>query len=728
MQGDGRGASALRPVSRKGWYMAEKQSSRDRLKEITASIEDGIKELFQSESYAQYLQTMSRFHHYSVNNQVLIHMQKPDATLVAGFNKWKNQFGRNVIKGEHGIKIIAPTPFKKKIEQEKLDPDTQLPMLDADGKIITEEKTIQIPMYKPVTVFDVSQTEGKPLPQLAHDLSGNVANYDVFMEALRRSSPVPISIEVMGGGMDGYFDLEHQDIAIRKGMSEVQTVSAVIHEMAHALLHNRAKDTEEKTPELSRSTEEVQAESISYAVCAYYGIATGDNSFGYIASWSKDKTLSELRESLEVISKTADGLINDIDRHYAEILKEREAELIAAEPAMAMERLYAVDDRYLHVQRTDTGVDYTIYDKASMKEIDGGQLDMEISTLAESALEICNSHGIGQNAPLQVADIGILDELQAAQDAVIAIEPPVQENPEPETDTPADPAISVEARNAYGYTDDAMLPLTKERAMELFERDVPVYLLYGDNTEAMAFEQTEILNHDGIFGIDRADWEAVKEQFPVATENRWQKAFQQNPADSYCIYQLRRDPELAELRFMNSQYLREHGLEPAFDHYEAVYSGSLPSDGSTEARLDDLYMKFNTAHPQDFTGHSLSVSDIVVLKQQGAVSSHYVDSVGFVQFPAFLPDNYLKNAEMSMEDDYGMIDGIINNGPKEQPETKPKAPDLSALFEAARQVVQEDKQVSEPGKKPSVLAMLHAPAPSRSEKTAQTKSAERDLI
>ncbi len=728
MQGDGRRASALCPVSRKGWYMAEKQSSRDRLKDITASIEDGIKELFQSESYAQYLQTMSRFHHYSVNNQVLIHMQKPDATLVAGFNKWKNQFGRNVIKGEHGIKIIAPTPFKKKIEQEKLDPDTQLPMLDADGKIITEEKTIQIPMYKPVTVFDVSQTEGKPLPQLAHELSGNVANYDVFMEALRRSSPVPISIEVMGGGMDGYFDLEHQDIAIRKGMSEVQTVSAVIHEMAHALLHNRTKDTEEKTPELSRSTEEVQAESISYAVCAYYGIATGENSFGYIVSWSKDKTLPELRESLEVISKTADGLISDIDRHYAEILKEREAELIAAEPAMAVERLYTVDKQYLHVQRTDTGVDYTIYDKVSMKEIDGGQLDMEISTLAEAALEICNSHGIGQNAPLQVADIGILDELQAAQDAAIAIEPPVQENPESETDIPADPAISVEARNAYGYTDDAMLPLTKERAMELFERDVPVYLLYGDNTEAMAFEKTEILNHDGIFGIDRADWEAVKEQFPVITENRWQKAFQQNPADSYCIYQLRRDPELAELRFMNSQYLREHGLEPAFDHYEAVYSGSLSSDGSTEARLDDLYMKFNTAHPQNFTGNSLSVSDIVVLKQQGTVSSHYVDSVGFVQLPAFLPDNYLKNAEMSMEDDYGMIDGIINNGPKEQPEIKPKAPGLAALFEAARQVVQEEKPAPEPSKKPSVLAMLHAPAPSRSEKSAQTKSAERNLI
>ena len=708
--------------------MAEKQSSRDRLKEITASIEDGIKELFQSESYAQYLQTMSRFHHYSVNNQVLIHMQKPDATLVAGFNKWKNQFGRNVIKGEHGIKIIAPTPFKKKIEQEKLDPDTQLPMLDEDGKIITEEKTIQIPMYKPVTVFDVSQTEGKPLPQLAHDLSGNVANYDVFMEALRRSSPVPISIEVMRGGMDGYFDLEHQDIAIRKGMSEVQTVSAVIHEMAHALLHNRTKDTEEKTPEISRSTEEVQAESISYAVCAYYGIATGENSFGYIASWSKDKTLPELRESLEVISKTADGLINDIDGHYAAILKEREAELIASEPAMAMERLYNVDGRYLHVQRTDTGVDYTIYDRTSMKELDGGQLDMEISTLAEAALEICKSHGIGQNASLQFADIGILDELQASQDAAISIETPVQEPPEPETDIPPDPAISVEARNSYGYTDDAMLPLTKERALELFERDVPVYLLYGDNTEAMVFEQTEILNHDGIFGIDRADWEAVKEQFPVISENKWQKAFLQNPADSYCIYQLRRDPELAELRFMNSHYLREHDIEPAFDNYEAVYSGTFSSDGSTETRLDDLYMKFNAEHPQDFTGHSLSVSDIVVLRQNGAVSSYYVDSVGFTAVPAFLPDNYLKNAEMSMEDDYGMIDGIINNGSKEQPEVKPKAPDLAALFEEARQVARDEKPAPERSKKPSVLAMLHAPAPSRSEKSAQTKSAERDLI
>ena len=709
--------------------MAEKQNNKDRLKEITASIEDGIKELFQSENYAQYLQTMSRFHRYSVNNQVLIHMQKPDATLVAGFNKWKNQFGRNVVKGEHGIKIIAPTPFKKKIEQEKLDPDTQLPVLDADGKVVTEEKTIQIPMYRAVTVFDVSQTEGKPLPQLAHDLAGNVANYEMFMEALRRSSPVPISIEVMSGKMDGYFDLEHQDIAIRKGMSEVQTVSAVIHEMGHALLHNRTKETEQTAEQekLSRNTEEVQAESISYAVCAYYGIATGENSFGYIASWSKDKTLPELRESLEIINKTAGGLINDIDRHYAEILKEHEAELITSEPVGTDERLFTVDDKYLHIQRTDTGVDFTLYDKASLTEIDGGQLDMETTTLAEAAIEVGKLHEIGQNSPLQLTDIGILEKIQAVQDAAISIEPPVEEAPELLTDMPPDPAISAEARNAFGYTDDAMLPLTKERAMELFKRDVPVYLLYGDNTEAMAFEQSEILNHDGIFGIDRADWEAVKEQFPIVADNKWQKAFLENPADSYCIYQLKRTDETAELLFMSSNYLKEHNLDFSYENYDAVYAGQL-SAADNLTTLDDLYLKFNADRPQDFTGHSLSVSDIVALRQNGVVSCHYVDSVGFAEVPAFLPENYLKNAEMAMEDDYGMIDGIINNGPKEQPEVKAKAPDLTALFEDAKRTVQEDKASYDNGRKQSVLARLHTPTPARNDKAAPTKSAERDLI
>ncbi|MCU6698563.1 CHC2 zinc finger domain-containing protein, partial [Laedolimicola ammoniilytica] len=361
--------------------MAEnKPTNRERLREITDGIEQGIKELFESEKYMRYLSVMSRFHRYSVNNTMLIYMQKPDATLVAGYNKWKDQFERHVKKGEHGITIIAPTPYKKKIEEQKLDPDTKAPILDKDGKIVTEEKEIEIPMFRPVKVFDVSQTDGKPLPELASSLSGNVPNYEAFMEALRRSAPVPITFEAMAADTDGYFSADHQKIAIRQGMSEVQTVSATVHEIAHSKLHDPKKyemlpswkvvqeseggtkhdfkldfatekeaeqfasdmdwryvdenqfewrlaveedPTAEKRAIKNRHTEEVEAESISYAVCKYFGIETGENSFGYIASWSQGKELKELRASLETINRTSGTLISDIERHYKEICKER---------------------------------------------------------------------------------------------------------------------------------------------------------------------------------------------------------------------------------------------------------------------------------------------------------------------------------------------------------------------------------------------------------------------
>ena len=211
------------------------------LRNLLYIIEQGIKDLFQSDKYMQYLRVMSRFHHYSVNNVMLIHMQKPDATQVAGFNKWRDQFGRHVKSGEKGIKIIAPTPYKKKVEKIKRDPDTKAPILDKDGKAIVEEKEVQIPMFKVVSVFDVSQTEGKPLPQLASDLTGNVQHYEIFIEALRRSSPVSMELEQMAANMDGYFDTENQRIAIRTGMSEIQTISAAIHEITHAKLHNPEK-------------------------------------------------------------------------------------------------------------------------------------------------------------------------------------------------------------------------------------------------------------------------------------------------------------------------------------------------------------------------------------------------------------------------------------------------------------------------------------------------------
>ncbi|MGL5272436.1 MAG: LPD16 domain-containing protein, partial [Phocaeicola sp.] len=311
--------------------MSENQakiSQKERLKEITDSIETGIKDMFESDKYRTYLQTMSRFHKYSLNNTMLIAMQKPDATLVAGFNKWKDGFGRNVKKGEKGIKIIAPVPYKVKEEQQKLDPVTNAPLLDKDGKVQLEEVERQIPTFRVVSVFDVSQTEGKEIPSLVNDLVGNVEHFDAFMEALKRTSPVPIDIKPTHDGSDGYYHLEDKTITIREGMSEIQTISATVHEIAHSKLHDKAVlDDKGESVKKDRNTEEVEAESISYAVCNYYGIETADNSLGYIANWSKGKELKELKSSLELIGKTSSELITSIDKHFAEIVKERGIDL-----------------------------------------------------------------------------------------------------------------------------------------------------------------------------------------------------------------------------------------------------------------------------------------------------------------------------------------------------------------------------------------------------------------
>ena len=721
----------------------EKQTNRERLKDITDSIERGIQELFQSDKYAAYLRTMSRFHKYSVNNTMLIYMQKPDATLVAGFNKWRDQFERNVMKGEKGIKIIAPTPFKKKIEEQKLDPDTKLPMLDADGKVIMEEKEIKIPMFKPVTVFDVSQTQGKPLPQLASDLHGNVQNYEVFMEALRRASPVPIDFKPIRDGSDGFFSLDNQSITIREGMSEVQTVSAVVHEIAHSKLHNNVGAEQQK----DRNTEEVEAESISFAVCAYYGISTGENSFGYIATWSKGKELKELRESLETINKTSSELITDIDRHYAQIMKEREAEVtveapVQEEPVLQSptreEALYLVDDTvYLHVQPTDGGWDYSLYDKESKKLLDGGIIDTAdiesspVSSLAGAVrTEVFAAQGM---TPSKVVfeDLSILEELLAAQlpeaesvknESAAVIEEIVRTVPEempaqaPDNGYMPDPSMSIAAMNAYGYTDEDMLPLSKERALELMERDVPVYMLYDDNSEAMAFEPEDIQLFSGMFAVDRADWERVRGEIPPMDETlvrqKMEQAFHSSATDAYAIYQLKREDSTTDLRFMGSDWLQKKGLEPNRDNYDLVYTGRLyPSENRLDT-LERLYQTFNIDHPEDFRGHSLSVSDIVALKEQGVVSYHYVDSIGYTELPNF-EKNYLKAAEMQLEDDYGMIDGIVNNGAK-QPE-QPKQ-------------IQPVNAADDRSKRPSVLAKLRKLQAEDNQTAARHRSAERDEI
>ena len=825
--------------------MAEnKPTNRERLREITDGIEQGIKELFESEKYMRYLSVMSRFHRYSVNNTMLIYMQKPDATLVAGYNKWKDQFERHVKKGEHGITIIAPTPYKKKIEEQKLDPDTKAPILDKDGKIVTEEKEIEIPMFRPVKVFDVSQTDGKPLPELASSLSGNVPNYEVFMEALRRSAPVPITFEAMAADTDGYFSADHQKIAIRQGMSEVQTVSATVHEIAHSKLHNQKKiqianDEQYQEIELfdkpglfsngrivrdnlpegvycydlrgsdydpgepvcveeqvvvnhagsvllteplelaengrlmlteeeglnfvggfstlaqflqeqkkDRHTEEVEAESISYAVCKYFGIETGENSFGYIASWSQGKELKELRASLETINKTSGTLISDIERHYKEICKERGIDPNAKkEPEMAVldaeanqqEALFLIDDAtYLHIQPCDSGWDYTLYDAASMKELDGGQLDMPELSCMKAVLQICDDNDLDSTS-LRRAPLSMVETLQeaayeqmqaeASQMTASAQLPEAQEQALDEYPMP-DEQVSTPDMQEYGYSYDGMLPVTRERALELDAAGLTVYVLHEDNTESMVFDPQEIMDHGGLFGVDHEEWEKSPQFHEKVMERQEhqqerEQAFLSQNRDCFAIYQVSRD-DPQNVRFMNLDWLKSHDISIDRSNYDLIYTAPLRESGTVPEQLEKLYQQFNLEKPVDFHSPSMSVSDIVAIKQDGKVSCHYCDSVGFTQIPGFLPENPLKNAEMAMEDDYGMIDGIINNGAKEptvaELEQQARSGQPISLMDLADAVHRKERE-----KKKSVMEQLKGQPKTEHKKTAPKKSAEREI-
>ena len=867
--------STIANLERRVNIMADKPTNRERLQEITAGIEQGIKELFESEKYIRYLSVMSKFHRYSVNNTMLIYMQKPEATLVAGFNKWKNQFERHVKKGEHGITIIAPTPYKKKIEEMKRDPDTHALILDADGKAVMEEKEIEIPMFRPVKVFDVSQTDGKPLPELASSLSGTVPHYEAFLEAVRRSASVPIEFEAMAANTDGYFSPDRQRIAIREGMSEVQTVSATVHEVAHSKLHDRQKIQEtsaagdnasDQPKPKDRNTEEVEAESISYAVCQYFGIQTGENSFGYIASWSKDKDLKELRASLETINKTSCELINDIERNYKEICKERGIDLNAQkketvpvvlppareqaesfareyvlyaqairvetlseteiqaqitqytdkilhhdiadmvlfleeqkqakwerdeEMEMALdngaapdadnsnfvdpehlsaqlaslyrteyqeisanaehspqelsepaEALFLLNDAtYLHIQPCDTGWDYTLYDKETMKELDGGQLDTPELSRSAAVRQICEGLEL-ENPSVQDAPLSMIETLQDAacqqmqeqvsqQTAETADTqlPDAQEQSLDEYPMP-DSEVSVSDMQGYGYFYDGMLPVTRERALELDAAGLTVYILHEDNTESMVFDTEEIMEHGGLFGVEHEEWEqspAFHEKVLERQDRQLEReqAFLSHEGSCFAIYQVSRD-DPQNVRFMNLDWLQSHNLAVDRNNYDLIYTAPLNGSGSTMEQLETLYEQFNLQKPVDFHSPSLSVSDIVAIKQDGKVSCHYCDSVGFTEIPGFLPDNPLKNAEMMLEDDYGMIDGIINNGPKEptvaQLEQQARSGQPISLMDLAEAVHREERD-----KKKSVMEQLKSQPKAEHKKTAPKKSAEREI-
>ena len=810
--------------------MAEnKPTNRERLREITDGIEQGIKELFESEKYMRYLSVMSRFHRYSVNNTMLIYMQKPDATLVAGYNKWRDQFERHVKKGEHGITIIAPTPYKKKIEEQKLDPDTKAPILDKDGKIVTEEKEIEIPMFRPVKVFDVSQTDGKPLPELASSLSGNVPNYEAFMEALRRSAPVPITFEAMAADTDGYFSADHQKIAIRQGMSEVQTVSATVHEIAHSKLHDPKKyemlpswkvvleseggtkhdfkldfatekeakqfasdmdwryvdenqfewglaveedATAEKQVIKNRHTEEVEAESISYAVCKYFGIETGENSFGYIASWSQGKELKELRASLETINKTSGTLISDIERHYKEICKERGIDPHAkAEPETAPIEQPTSNLTYYVAECMEFPNLGEYHDNLSLEEAvriyqeipaermngikgigfelkDGSDYEGPFPILTGQTIDLDTIQAIDyyrdnplvQKAVKELAaampemevlgaDANQQMQAEVSQMSASSQLPEAQEQALDEYPMP-DEQVSTPDMQEYGYSYDGMFPVTRERALELDAAGLTVYMLHEDNTESMVFDPQEIMDHGGLFGVDREEWEKSPQFHEKVMERQEhqqerEQAFLSQNRDCFAIYQVSRD-DPQNVRFMNLDWLKSHDISIDRSNYDLIYTAPLRESGTVPEQLEKLYQQFNLEKPVDFHSPSMSVSDIVAIRQDGKVSCHYCDSVGFTQIPGFLPENPLKNAEMALEDDYGMIDGIINNGAKEptvaELEQQARNGQPISLMDLAAAAHREERE-----KKKSVMEQLKSQPKAEHKKIAPKKSAEREI-
>ena len=595
----------------------------EKLKEITDRLEQGIKELFDSERYKEYLRVMSKFHNYSFNNTLLIAMQKPDASLIAGFNAWKNNFKRNVMKGEKGIKILAPSPFKIKQEMEKIDPATQKPVIGADGKPVTEEKEITIPAFKVVSVFDVSQTEGKEIPNLAVDmLTGDVERFKDVFAALEKTSPVPIGFEKIEGGAHGYYHLEEKRIAIDEGMSELQTLKTAIHEIAHAKLHDidlNAPVTEQ-TDRPDRRTREVQAESVAYAVCQHYGLDTSDYSFGYVAGWSSGRELDELKSSLETIRSAAAEIINSIDGYLKDLQQEQETEQTATLP---------------------------------------------------------------------------------------------------------DPTIQITDMQEYGYTWDGMLPLQQEAAERLFHEDLEIFCIYEDGTEGAVTSLSELREHaenGGLFGVEKAAWKAFYERTNGKAQEET-KAAPELPQekDTFSIYQLKRDDETVDLRFEPYDRLTAAGHTVDMANYDRIYIADLAPGTS----LEDIYTRFNVDHPKDFKGHSLSVSDVVVLHQNGQDTAHYVDSIGYKEVPEFWkqPENPLKHVEDTIEQNDNNFDGIINNTPTvDELEKKAKSGEQISLTDLSDAIKTDKQRGKGKEEKRSIRAQLKAEKQRTAQKKTRAKS------
>ena len=788
--------------------MADNNTEKQRVQELTDKLEQGLQDLFNSDSYRNYLSTMSKFHNYSFNNTLLIAMQKPDATLVAGYKAWQKNFERHVNKGEKAIRILAPAPYKIKEERDKIDPVTQELLLDKDGNPQKEEVEITIPAFRAVSVFDLSQTDGKPIPELtAKELLSDVEGYQDMIRAVEAISPVPIELEEIAGDSKGYYDREAKRIAVQENMSESQTLKTMIHEVAHSKLHSKEVEQDEQKRK-DRNTKEVEAESVAYTVCQHFGIDTSDYSFGYIAGWSSGRDTKELRSSMDTIRRTASELITGIEEQLQELQRDREVSQEQTKESILLiqntdlsefslldvygmdrpELMQALsemtDDDKLSIQAylesrgawtteignqdsreyveyhldvryntdTDELIDMkerkAVYDKAmepinaddvvvkfasafesewevlkitNMSREDVGKILKDMASLyenewdgnylsymekqgAEITLLASSSKGLNGNLPdfwdyeydfdAGLTDVEELSAMQQAEHIINRLEhgqPAFSDDErnlivnyayklgnvektrelaehiyaqevdgnqdvalamidaQAEIDALPDSMVGVSEMQEYGYTWNEMLPLTQERALELFDGDLPVYLLHTDGSETTVSDRKQITEHDGMCGIEKEDWmnerkiQMMQEELAESDSNREAQLLYGN-TDKYGIYQLKDDPELDKFRFTGTESLKRMGItKDNFDavlpeNYKLVYMGELAElQGQTQSEtLEAIYTKFNIDHPADYKAHSLSVSDIVVLHEDGENSAHFVDSFGFTELPKFM--------------------------------------------------------------------------------------------
>ena len=788
--------------------MAENNTEKQRVQELTDKLEQGLQDLFNSDSYRNYLSTMSKFHNYSFNNTLLIAMQKPDATLVAGYKAWQKNFERHVNKGEKAIRILAPAPYKIKEERDKIDPVTQELLLDKDGNPQKEEVEITIPAFRAVSVFDVAQTDGKPIPELAaKELLSDVEEYQDMIRAVEAISPVPIELEEIAGDSKGYYDREAKRIAVQENMSESQTLKTMIHEVAHSKLHSKEVEQDEQMKK-DRNTKEVEAESIAYTVCQHFGVDTSDYSFGYIAGWSSGRDTKELRASMDTIRRTASELITGIEEQLQELQRNREVSQEQTKESILLiqntdlsefslldvygmdrpELMQALsemtDDDKLSIQAylesrgawtteignqdsreygeyhldvryntdTDELIDMkerkAVYDKAmepinvddvvvkfasafesewevlkitNMLREDVGKILKDMAALdenewdgnylsymekqgAEIMLLASSSKGLNGNMPdfwdyeydfdAGLTDVEKLSVMQQAEHIINRLEhgqPAFSDDErnlivnyayklgnvektrelaehiyaqevdgnqdvalamidaQAEIDALPDSMISISEMQEYGYTWNEMFPLTQERAIELFDHDLPVYLLHTDGSETTVSDRKQIEKHDGMCGIEKGDWlnerklQMMQEEITESDSNREAQLLYGN-TDKYGIYQLNDDPKLDKFRFEGTESLKRMGItKDNFDavspeNYKLVYMGELAElQGQTQSEtLEAIYTKFNIDHPADYKAHSLSVSDIVVLHEDGENSAHFVASFGFTELSKFM--------------------------------------------------------------------------------------------